>query len=80
MERELKNGKKYRFEQLFSDFIKAYCFYDGKWNPLAVDFRSWEEVELWCDKLEYNFEHPQVWKPAEVPQDYYGREGVYFGD
>lgn len=80
MERTLKNGKKYRFEEIFKDYIKTYCYYDGKWNPLTVSFKTWKEAEAWCDKMDYDFEHPRVWKPAEVPADYYGDTTRYYGD
>ena len=80
MERKLKNGKEYRFEQVFENYIVAYCFYFGKWNPLSIDFKSWDEVENFCNKIDYDVEHPKEWKPSDVPTDYYGRQGVYYGD
>jgi hypothetical protein len=80
MERKLKNGKEYRFEEIFKGYITTYCLYDGKWNHITASFHSWEEVDKWCEKLDYDFEHPKVWKPADVPADYYDDTTRYYGD
>lgn len=80
MERTLKNGKRYRFEEIWSGFIKTYCLFNDKWNPLTVSFRNWDEVNAWCGKMDYDYEHPQEWKTTEVPQDYYNDCSKWYGD
>ena len=78
METTLNNGKTYRFEEIFKNYITAYCFYDGVWNRLGVDFENWNEVNAWIEKMNA----PVETKPMnyEIPADYYGVRGCYYGD
>lgn len=79
IERTLNNKLTYRFTEVFTNFISTYCFYDNKWNHISKDFKSWEEVDKWCDEMNAP-KKPVSFEPVEVPDDYYGRPGVYYGD
>lgn len=80
MERELKNGKRYRFTEIFRDYIRMEVFEKDRWNPNSKDFRTWGEVEEFCNKINYDAEHPKPIVNIQIPSDYYGRPGVYYGD
>lgn len=83
MERTLKNGKRYRFEEIWSGFIKTYCLFNDKWNPLTVSFRNWDEVNAWCGKMDYDYEHPKftaVNFTSCPPDNEYSDFTKYYGD
>lgn len=77
METTLNNGKTYRFEEIFKNYITAYCFYDGVWNRLGVDFENWNEVNAWIEKMNA----PKTYTmPVEMTnKDYFSCTG-YYGD
>ena len=80
MEKTLKNGKQYSFNEIWRGHITAYCFYDNRWNPLSISFKTWDEVKEWCDEQDRKFENPVEWKPATPPANYYEDTTRYFGD
>ena len=80
IERELKNGKRYSFTELFKGYIQVYCYYGNDWHQLTNTFKSWEEVDEWCSKMDYDFEHPKEWTPSAPPSDYYDDCRRYYGD
>ena len=81
MERTLKNGTRYSIYELFKGYVVMDAFYNGKWNRLTRNFKSIDEAMKWCDKEDYEFEHPAPDVPmTPVPDDYYDDTRRFFGD
>ena len=72
------DGRKYQFVQSFCDMVSTYAWYDNKFNHISKTFKSMDEAAAWIEELN----KPQVWEPVkmEIPADYYGVRGRYYGD
>jgi len=58
MKRTVK-GRNYEFVEAFKDHIMTYCEIGGKWTELTRTFKTWDEVEKWCEDMEKD-------KPATI--------------
>lgn len=78
IEMTTKDGRRYQFVEVFPNFISTYAWYDNKFNHISRDFKSFDEAAAWIDELN----KPQEWKHVklEIPADYYGVRGRYYGD
>ena len=55
-------------------------FEKDRWNPNSKDFHTWQEVDNFCNKINQNAEHTQPICNIQIPVDYYGVQGRYYGD
>lgn len=85
--RETLDGCKYEFIEMMmfgKPYVISSCYFDynKRYNHIGLNFNTIEEALEWCDKKDYNYQHPAPVKPFtyEVPSDYYGVRGRYYGD
>ena len=74
--RETLNGTKW--EIVFDGFIAA-LYMNGHFS--GYTFRTIEEAQAHLDAVDERCRTPkQEYKPVEIPADYYGVRGRYYGD
>ena len=79
------NGRKYRFTECpfyrGETYIYSEFFWDGKWNRLCRDFKSLDEAKKFTEEINRQYSQPAPYFTSfDVPDDYYGVRGRYYGD
>lgn len=86
LERKSLNGITYQFVEWMIFGHKTVSTYfkmhnDKKFSPCTRSFNSLEEANAWVDGLDAAALAPKPeYKPVEIPADYYGVRGRYYGD
>lgn len=86
LERKSLNGFTYRFVEwmLFGKPTVSTYFKmekDTKFSSSTKIFNTLEEASAWVDELDAKALAPkEEYKPCEIPDDYYGVPGRYYGD
>ena len=86
LERQSLNGFTYRFVEWMmfgKPFVSTYFKMekDSKFSPCTKTFNSLEEANAWVDAMDAATLAPKPeFKPVEIPADYYGVPGRYYGD
>ena len=86
IERKSLNGYTYRFVEWMmfgKPFVSTYFKRekDTKFSPCSKTFNSLDEANAWVDERDIAALAPkQEYVPVEIPADYYGVRGRYYGD
>ena len=76
------NGAKW---QIVPSFFGGYSLFlenykkDG-YHFSGYSFRTLEEAVAHLDKIDERVKNPIQFTPCEIPADYYGVRGMYYGD
>lgn len=79
-----KNGRRYQFVEwtLFRTIIETYCWYDGHWNRIGIDFNSFEDATEWVKNMDRQFDARKTttYNTVPMPQSAYYSITGYYGD
>ena len=86
MEKELTltaaNGITYKFVEwmIFGHAtVSTYSMWDGEFHHICKTFNNLEEAKAWVAHFAEPVKETR-YVPCEVPSDYYGVRGRYYGD
>lgn len=75
------NGTEWIVERGFLGGFALYMKnYKGDWQFSGYTFKTMEDAVKHLDEIDYKVSRPIEFKPCEVPADYYGVRGRYYGD
>ena len=86
LERKSLNGFTYQFvEWMLMGRTTVSTYFkmekDTKFSRSTKTFNTLEEANAWVDELDAKALAPKpVFTPCEIPSDYYGVRGRYYGD
>ena len=77
---DASNGYRYQFVEFLGHII-TYAWWDEKWNHIGRDFKNFDEAITWVKHFDEPVESASTMDfPIEIPDDYYGVRGRYYGD